>query len=250
MLGSAAYPALRFLLQGDTALTVELGDRVDLDVNRRARVLSEALSSARIPGIVEVISAFCSFTVVYDPAAIKAGEIAEAILRIHGSGVSREEAPTRLIRVPVIYGGEYGPDLDSVAEYAGLTPKEVVQIHAKATYVCCMMGFLAGFPYLYGVPHAIAAPRLPTPRKRTAAGSVGIAQELTGIYPVESPGGWRIIGRTPLRLFDTAKQPPHLFAPGDLVRFVPVSEQEYQEVLSDVLRGKYRVKVEPGVQCE
>jgi inhibitor of KinA len=134
-----------------------------------------------------------------------------------------------LTKIPVHYGGDFGPDLEKVAEYLCLTPKEVIQLHCSKPYFIYMIGFMPGFPYMGELPDALVTPRLKTPRLSVPAGSVAIAQKQTGIYPVESPGGWQIIGRSPVQLFDPEKEPPALLRMGDLVQFFPISKKEFDE---------------------
>lgn len=232
----------RILLAGDAALVVEFGDRIDPALNREVRELWRALERAAIPGIVEMVPTYRSLLVCYDPLAIHADDLRARLLETdHHKGELDLGAP-RLIDVPTAYGGEFGPDLAFVAQHAGLTEAEVVQIHAGADYLVYMIGFSPGFPYLGGMSPRIATPRLATPRTAIPAGSVGIAQQQTGIYPVESPGGWQLIGRTPLRLFDAGRQPPTLFEAGDSIRFVPVGAEEYREIEGQVRDGSW----EPG----
>jgi KipI family sensor histidine kinase inhibitor len=145
----------------------------------------------------------------------------------------------RLVEIPTLYGGEFGPDLGDVAEHNGISDAEVIKIHSGADYLVYMMGFLPGFPYLGGMSERIATPRLKTPRSAIPAGSVAIAERQTGIYPVESPGGWRIIGRTPISLFDPSREPPVEIEPGDYLRFVQVDESEYADVQSRIWSGTY-----------
>ena len=147
------------------------------------------------------------------------------------------EGEGRKIVVPVVYGGEYGPDLGSVARYHGLLEEQVVKLHSEREYRVYMIGFVAGFPYLGEVPDEIATPRLGTPRLKVPAGSVGIAEKQTGVYPCEAPGGWRIIGRTPLKLFDSVRQPPALLESGDVVRFEAISEERFRTIRESVSKG-------------
>ena len=160
-----------------------------------------------------------------------------------GAGPSRS---ARVVRVPVCYGGAHGPDLEFVAAHAGLTTDEVVALHSAVAYLVYMLGFTPGFAYLGGMTERIAAPRLDSPRTRIPAGSVGIAGAQTGIYPIESPGGWRLIGRTPLRLFDPRSERPFLLAAGDRARFVPVSGDAWRDVERAVQDGAYEPEIEPS----
>lgn len=216
---------------GDCALlvTFDTSGRIDLEVNRRAQGLAAALEIANqadpLPGMGEAVPGYATLLVHYDSLVLDYTEV-EARVRacLVDDAVTFREP--RRVDIPVVYGGEEGPDLDFVAQHSGLSAEEVVRIHADREYPVFLMGFTPGFPYLGGMDPAIAAPRLETPRSRVPAGSVGIAGEQTGVYPLDSPGGWRIIGRTLLRLFDPQRAEPFLLAPGDLVRFVPVDRED------------------------
>jgi len=223
--------APRFLPAGDRGLVVEFGDTIDPAVNRRVRDLFLALSATPVPAIVELVPTYRSLLVEFDPLrlapAALIGMVEDAMSRL-----AQVPAPApRTLDVPTAYGGDFGPDLSFVASHNGLTEDEVIRIHSGTSYLVYMMGFSPGFPYLGGMSERIATPRLKTPRTAIPAGSVGIAQAQTGIYPVESPGGWQLIGRTPVRLFDAERQPPVLVEAGDYVRFVPISHDEYRSRL-------------------
>ena len=167
--------------------------------------------------------------VQYDPMLVSFGDLREAISEVGSKLKDGKAGAGRLVEIPTLYGGEYGPDLEFVAEQAGLSVEEAVGLHSGVDYLVYMMGFTPGFPYLGGLPERLATPRLTTPRTVIPAGSVGIAESQTGVYPLASPGGWQLIGRTPLRLFDVERDPPSLISAGDRVRFVPLgSEDEYR----------------------
>lgn len=203
---------------GDSALLLQLEAVIDPEVNARVIGIADAVRAQAIRGVRDVVSTYRSVAVHFDPLVADADVVRAALER-----ASREPAVTRqgrTVDVPVTYDGEYGPDLDDVAAFAGITRQEVIERHSGVSYRVFMLGFLPGFPYMGTVPAEIAMPRRATPRVRVAAGSVGIAGAQTGIYPRESPGGWQIIGRTPLELFDPDRNPPARFAPGDAVRFV------------------------------
>ncbi len=205
---------------GDSALSLELGAGIDPQLNARVHALAAQLMAAPLPGVREVTPTYAALLVHYDPLLLDYAAVRDWAL---GLAVDLpEEVPglERVIEIPVRYGGEDGPDLDFVARHTGLTPAEVVRIHTSAEYRVYMMGFTPGFAYLGGLDARIAAPRLETPRTLIPAGSVGIAGLQTGIYPLASPGGWRLIGRSGLRLFDPAADPPCRLAPGDVVKFV------------------------------
>jgi KipI family sensor histidine kinase inhibitor len=206
---------------GDSALLLELGDAaIDPELNARAIAVARVVRERAIPGVRDVVSTFRSVAVFFNPLSTDVATVAAALHEAADVDASREAG--RVVDIPVVYGGDGGPDMTEVAAFAGCTPEEVVERHAAKRYRVYMLGFLPGFAYMARTDPAIAVPRRATPRLRVAAGSVGIAGAQTGIYPRESPGGWQIIGRTPMTLFDLAQTPPALLAPGDEVRFVPI----------------------------
>jgi antagonist of KipI len=218
--------AVRIREAGDSMVLLEVGEgparrsQIDAEVNIRAIRIAGRVRERRIPGVRDVVPTFRSVAVFFDPLAT---DVAAVVAALEEVGNDREAAEAgRLVEVPVMYGGEDGPDLEHVAASAGLTPQAVIELHVSRTYRVFMLGFLPGFPYMASVDERIATPRRATPRTRVPRGSVGIAGLQTGIYPRESPGGWQIIGRTSLGLFDAAKSPPAVLEPGDTVRFVPV----------------------------
>lgn len=220
---------------GDTAMTVEFGETIDRTLSARVMAARHAVERAKIPGVVETVPTFRSLTVHFDPAAIGFGDLATAI----GELDADTAAPTssgRAWRVPVLYDG---PDLDDIARTAGLSVAETVALHSGSAYHVYMLGFLPGFAYLGDLPRPLRLPRLKEPRTRVPAGSVAIADQLTAVYPVESPGGWRLIGRTPLRLFDVAAERPSLFEPGDTVSFASVGAAEFADAEAAISAGRY-----------
>ena len=219
----------RFLPFGDTAIVVEFGDRIDAATNLRVRALAHSLAHAAIGGFGETVITYRSLLVHYDPCLWTYDEALHLLKSRVSDAVCVAPAVERLVEVPTVYGGAFGPDLEYVAAHNAIGVEEVIRLHTSVEYPVYMLGFTPGFPYLGGVPPDIAAPRLETPRPRVPAGSVGIAGQQTGIYSVESPGGWRIIGRTPLRLFDPFREPPALLAPGDRVRFVAIAPTEFDD---------------------
>jgi KipI family sensor histidine kinase inhibitor len=205
---------------GDSAILVSFGSQIDLQVNRRVHALAGLLRAAGLAGLGEAVPGYTTLLVNYDPLVLEYEQALAAVQAQASRAVELALPPARRVEVPVYYGGEFGPDLDFVARHSGLRAAEVVRIHAAGEYPVYFIGFTPGFPYLGGLDERIAAPRLETPRPLVRAGSVGIAGQQTGIYSVDSPGGWRLIGWTPLALFDPAADPPARLAPGDVVKFV------------------------------
>lgn len=216
----------RAIRLGEDALLLRLGDGIDAATNARVYALAEGIEAARPPWLRDLVPAYASLALFVDAASpgIDGDPLAEAERWIEawsGEVPAGKPGQGRLHEIGVRYGGEHGPDLDAVAEHAGLSPRDVVELHAAREYRVAMLGFAPGFPYLLGLDPRIAMPRLATPRQRVEGGSVGIGAAQAGIYPRSGPGGWRIIGRTDVVLFDPARDRPSLLAPGDRVRFVP-----------------------------
>ena len=211
---------------GDSAVLVIFGDEINKKLNDRVRSFDESVMRAEITGIAETVPSYCADLVYYDPEVIGFDEICQALsdLAMGSSEETSEEG--QLVEIPVVYGGEYGPDLKDVAQITGLTEEEVIDIHTSMEYPVYMLGFTPGFPYLGGMDERIACPRLEVPRTSIPAGSVGIAGSQTGVYPSETPGGWRIIGRTPLKLYDLKSEKPILLEPGMRIRFKMIREEE------------------------
>jgi KipI family sensor histidine kinase inhibitor len=207
---------------GDRSLLVEIGEKISTDVNRRVQELMLRLQQANLPGIRELAPSYRSLLVVFDPLAVAPAELKAAIADIALRPGGFELPQAKLITVPVFYGGDYGPDLQGVADRLGISSEEVIRLHTETIYRVFMIGFTPGYPYMGELPAELAVPRRSTPRTRVPKGSVGIAQRQTGIYPVESPGGWQIIGWTPIELFDPQRQMPSLLEMGDRVKFEAV----------------------------
>ncbi|WP_373893416.1 5-oxoprolinase subunit PxpB [Virgibacillus sp. CBA3643] len=239
---------LRFSLQavGDSALKVNFFGEVSSRLNAEIQGFCTKLETAAIPGVVEWVPAFDSVTIYYEPHKIRYNEIAEKVSNLRDISLPEKAASTRVFHVPVVYGGQYGPDLERVASFNQLDKSDVVDIHQQPEYLVYMLGFLPGFPYLGGLDKKVATPRLEEPRKSMEAGSVGIANEQTGIYPVESPGGWNIIGKTPLALFDKTKEDAFLVRAGDRIRFNRVSEEAFKQIAAQVEKEQFEIKVEKG----
>ena len=209
---------------GEAAFAVTLGEAISLAASARVLALKRTILSASLPGVCEVVPAYTSLLVRFDPDRSDPKSLYDALTDLCFSAPASDSAAGNLVEVPVVYGGMFGPDLDDVSDHAGMTPDEVARLHAAGDYTVAFLGFLPGFPYLVGLDPQLACPRLASPRQTVPAGSVGIAGGQTGIYPLESPGGWRIIGRTSLKLFDPIGDQPTLLNPGDRVRFIHVGE--------------------------
>ena len=217
-------PVFRFM--GDRALLVELGDDISPAVNQCVQELFTALDMQPIDGVRELVPSYRSLLVIYEPLKISPDDLKRAIGDTYDHLNQTELPEPRTIDIPIVYGGEQGPDLAYVAQHHHITPQEVIDYHTRPTYRVYMIGFTPGYPYLGEVPDAIATPRRTTPRILVPKGSVGIAQKQTGIYSVDSPGGWQIIGWTPVNLFDPQAQPPSLLMMGDRVRFQAITLEE------------------------
>ena len=240
------HSAPRFSEAGDRALVVEVGDSIDILTNDRVRSLMLAIEALDAPGIKDLVPSYRSLLIAYDPTRTDHDSLVDIV-----TGADRELSSAgidgpRVVTLPTFYGGDRGPDLAYVAEHAGVTEAEVVDLHSGVDYRVYMIGFAPGFPYLGGLSEKIATPRLDTPRVRIPAGSVGIAESQTGVYPSASPGGWRLIGRTPVRLFEPDRDPPSLVVAGDYIRFSALgSDAEYKAVQSAVGSGDYALETTP-----
>ena len=215
-----------FRMMGDRAFLVELGDQINPSINERVRELFLKLDRRPLKGVVELVPSYRSLMVVYDPLKTEKHRLREAILELYQATDPSLVPEPRTLHVPVVYGGEYGPDLEWVADLHNMSPEQVIRLHTGTTYRVYMIGFTPGYPYLGELPAALATPRRETPRTAVPQGSVAIAQRQTGIYPVQSPGGWHILGWTPINLFDANRWPPTPLEMGDLVRFFPVQKEE------------------------
>ncbi|TVQ54008.1 MAG: 5-oxoprolinase subunit PxpB [Rhodobacteraceae bacterium] len=236
--GATVADAARFLPAGDSGLVVEFGDAIDRAVSARVVRAAAAVEALAPEGVVAVTATFRSLLVRYDPRATCSARLVKAIGALpldSGTGA----ATRRVWRLPTVYGGEGGPDLDAVAAEIDAATADVVRLHAGETYHVYMLGFLPGFAYMGDVAPPLRLPRLATPRVRLPAGSVAVALQMTAVYPFASPGGWRLLGWTPARLFDPAASSPALLAPGDGVRFDPVDRAEGDRIAAAVAEGAF-----------
>lgn len=224
---------VRFLFCGETALKIEVGDEISKEINFKVIALSDFIKSKSIRGIVEIVTTYTAVTVFFEPLVFEIDNFINLLESSLDNINYKKDLTKDAIEIPVIYGGKYGPDLERVAKYNNISEDEVIKIHSKTEYLVYMIGFTPAFPYLGGMNKSISTPRLEVPRKKIWKGSVGIAGEQTGIYPLESPGGWNIIGRTPIELFKVNSYNPTLIKPGDSVKFIPISEKYYFELLNE-----------------
>lgn len=219
----------RLVAAGDSTLIVAFADRIDPIINGKAIALAAAIQAAGLPGLRDVAPTYRSVAIHFDPLRTDYGALTARVKAEAGAVKAIQPRSAGAVRVPVCYGGQWGPDLSAVAQFAETSEAEVVRLHTGRTYRVFMIGFAPGFAYMGIVDERIAAPRLAVPRVRVPPGSVGIAGAQTGIYPCATPGGWRLVGRTPLEPFDPARVEPFLFKPGDAVEFYAIGEAEYRE---------------------
>jgi inhibitor of KinA len=226
---------------GDQAIILQFSDEVSIEINEKIYQFCLQLDRSSIRGVVEWVPAYNSVTIYYDPCIILYQDLVSKMMSLDQEVETDVQMERRTIFVPVLYGGEYGPDLQKLAVSKGISMEEILARHMEPTYLVYMLGFLPGFPYLGGLDPSLAAPRLEKPRKIVPAGSVGIAHEQTGIYPIDSPCGWNIIGRTPAPLFNPEQeQNAFLLQPGDLVKFYSITEEQYNEISQDTT---YQIKI-------
>jgi inhibitor of KinA len=218
---------VRFQAASDQALLVYLGEEIGAATHDRVVRLLRLLQQEPIKWIRNIQPAYCSLLITFDAAAVDHAEVQAKLSEYESRADKMPAGKARLVEIPVCYGGEFGPDLEVVAAQHGLEAEKVVELHIARTYHAYFLGFVPGFAYLGDLAEEIATPRLETPRKEVAAGSVGIARRQTAVYPFASPGGWRLIGRTPLEMFRKDREPMGLIAIGDQVRFRPITRTEF-----------------------
>ncbi|QXE01464.1 5-oxoprolinase subunit PxpB [Terribacillus sp. DMT04] len=227
---------------GDTGIQLVFGQTILEETNQHIRLFAARLKAERIEGITEWVPAYTTLSIFYRPEKIRYQALKERLEQLYDRIQGGVAAAASLVyEIPTYYGGETGADLAFVAEHNGLSEEEVIRIHSSQDYLIYMMGFVPGFPYLGGMPEEIATPRRENPRARIEAGSVGIAASQTGIYSLESPGGWQIIGKTPVKLYDPESQQPILLSSGHYLRFVPISQSEYDAIAEAVRAGEYEI---------
>jgi len=223
------YDKFQYRIMGDRSLLVELGDEISPEVNRRVREFYVVLMESPMEGLIEIVPAHRSFLIIYDPLKLDLVMIKNRMEDLQKKIEGIEIPEPKTLEIPVVYGGEYGPDMEWVARYHKISSEQVIQLHTGTTYQVYMIGFTPGHPYMAELPKALITPRRETPRTNVPRGSVAIAMNQTVIYPVESPGGLHILGRTPLNLFNPIQSPPTLLEIGDLVRFFLIKEEEFKQ---------------------
>ncbi|WP_319547870.1 5-oxoprolinase subunit PxpB [Desulfogranum marinum] len=212
---------------GERGLLIEFSAEIDLETNQKIHAFCRLLEDDLPEGIVEIIPSYRSLVLVYEPLVVDMPKLQEKLVILYGDVESATDLNAEIVEIPVCYGGEFGEDLEYVATHNGLSVDQVISIHSGTVYPVYMIGFTPGFPYLGGLSEKLHTPRLATPRTLVPAGSVGIANNQTGIYPIDSPGGWQLIGRCPYKLFDPLRSNPFLVKAGDQLRFIPVSRQDF-----------------------
>jgi inhibitor of KinA len=242
--GNQTPRTARYLPAGDRALSVEFGSTISEDLNQRVLQFDNLLRKACLPGIVETVPSYRALLVYYDPLVIEYEDLVEQLRRWEVEIAPQVVEPPRLVEIPCCYDPELGFDLMAVGTQHGLTAQDVIRIHSSAHYITYFIGFAPGFPYLGGLPEEIFTPRLVRPRDKIPAGSVGIGGGQCTIYSVESPGGFWILGRTPLRLYDPSASQPVLLRAGDRIRFHPVDRAEYEQMYRSVAAGTFRTNIQ------
>lgn len=237
---------VKILTAGDSSILIQFGNAIDPDINARIAATVQLMREQHIEGVVDMIPAFCTLLINYDPRVISYDEMKMRMEKILSVEIAAGARKKKVFEIPVCYGGEFGPDLPTIAEHAGLSEQEVIDIHTSTDYLIYMLGFLPGFTYLGGLDERIHTPRLANPRIRIPAGSVGIGGSQTGIYPMDSPGGWQLMGLTPVKTYDPEREVPILVEAGDYIRFVPVDRAEYDRIKEEVEQGTYQVRVVEG----
>lgn len=234
---------IRYLPSGDSGLIIEVGDEISEDINKKIRNLVYCIEQSNTQGIIEMIPTYSTILVIYNPIYINFNDLVSRIKNIEKNMNEIELSPPKVIHIPTLYGGKYGEDIGYVSEYNKLTQEQVIEIHSSAIYLVYMIGFTPGFAYLGGMSEKISTPRLKTPREKIPSGSVGIAGSQTGIYPIDSPGGWQLIGRTPLKLFDIQRDPEVLLKAGDYLKFESIDEEEYKKISDTIDKNEYTIKI-------
>ena len=230
---------IRFYRCGDGALTVQFGQSIEPRVSDRVLQLDKALRARPVPGVYETVPTYCSLLVLFDKTAVSYEALCRSLQALAAQPVTEADTAVRCWQIPCCYGRHFGPDIQNLCAHTGLSAEEIIRRHSAAEYRIYMLGFLPGFVYLGGLDPQLAAPRLAEPRLEIPRGAVGIGGAQTGVYPIKSPGGWQLIGNTPLDMYDPRRQQPVLCSAGDHIRFVPIGLMEYYDIRRAVIGGTY-----------
>ncbi len=229
---------------GDSGMSIVFDKGISEAINSAVHYLAKRIAETDIPGVVDIVPAYHTLLICYNPLDISYINLKEQVMQLLGKEFSKAKTVKIVIHIPVLYGGQWGVDIDTVAAHNGLTIDEVITLHSGMMYRVYMLGFKPGFPYLGGMSDQLATPRLSTPRLKILKGSVGIAGQQTGIYPQASPGGWQLIGRTPLELVDWSKEKLTIIEPGQYVKFDPIDEAMFETIEEAVQLGTYTLEIE------
>lgn len=235
----------KYLTSGEKALDIEFGDKISEEINSKVRTMMIAIEKKNIKGIIEMTPTYRSLMVHYNPLDIDYKSLLNKLKTLESELDNIDIPLPNVVEIPTLYGGEYGPDIENVANHNGISVDEVIKIHSSKEYLIYMLGFTPGFPYLGGMDERIATPRLKTPRPRISGGAVGIAGSQTGIYPIDSPGGWQLIGKTPLKLYDSHRDTPILLQAGNYIKFTPIDEEEYVKIENEIKKNSYEYRIYP-----
>ena len=231
-----------FKPMGDKGILIQFEQKISPDISAKIRRLVSRIDEAKNPAVIEVLPAYATVCLVYDPLTMNYEAAKIFLSELLNDQTADEALSSKVFEIPVLYSKETGPDLDFVSQHSGLGIDEIVSIHTSAEYLIYMLGFAPGFPYLGGMDERIAAPRLKVPRQKIIPGSVGIAGSQTGMYPIESPGGWQLIGRTPVKLYDPHRSPPVYYSAGDYIKYRAIDEDEFKHIQEEEKAGRYEVK--------